>query len=193
MNTTRTADKNNIETLKVGNYLGLYKKDGWEWAQRPNASACVGILPILSPPDLSPTTQILLVEQYRIPCQKYVIEIPAGLVGDEEAFQDESLSECAARELLEETGYKAGQIHPLITSPTSAGMTPEITHLYAATQLEKVSEGGGIGNEKITVHSIALDELTAWLSTQEHLEKLIDSKIHASLWLAQQKGLLTAP
>lgn len=189
MSTTRSE----IETLGVGNYLGLYKKDGWEWAQRPNASACVGILPILLTPKLSPTTQLLLVEQYRIPCQKHVIEIPAGLVGDEEAFQDESLLECATRELLEETGYKAGHMHPLIASPTSAGMTPEITHLYAATQLEKVSEGGGIGEENITVHSIALDELTAWLSAQESLGKLIDFKIHASLWLAQQKGLLTAP
>ncbi len=173
-----------IETLGEGQYLSLYKQDGWEWVKRPHSTACVGILPIL------PNHNIILIEQYRVPCQQVVIEIPAGLVGDDEAFQNESLAECAGRELVEETGYRANSITPLIASPTSAGMTPEITHLFAATDLQKVSDGGGVEGENIQVHLVSLDELEPWLAEQVQADKLIDFKIHVCLWLANQKGLL---
>ena len=35
-------------TLSEGNYLGLYERDGWEFADRPNATGVVGILPLTS-------------------------------------------------------------------------------------------------------------------------------------------------
>ncbi|MGB0992961.1 MAG: NUDIX hydrolase [Akkermansiaceae bacterium] len=161
-------------------YLGLYEKDGWFWAERPNSKACVGILPITDDGEL------VLVEQLRIPVDTKVIEIPAGLYGDEESFADESLADCAARELLEETGYRAETITHLIGSPTSAGMTPEITHLFSATGLTRETAGGGVDGENILVHHAPLDNLTAWLRDKETNGYLIDFKIHAALWLTQQ-------
>ena len=173
-----------IRTLAEGKFLGLYVDGTWEYAKRPNSTACIAILPILGNGD------IVLIEQFRVPTQKNVIEIPAGLVGDEEAFKDESLAETAGRELIEETGYKADTITPLIGSPTSAGMTPEITHIFAGTNLTKVSEGGGVAGENITTHIVPFTELSTFLSEKENAGCLIDFKIHAALWLASQQGLL---
>ncbi|NIP94886.1 MAG: NUDIX hydrolase, partial [Akkermansiaceae bacterium] len=64
----------------------------------------------------------------------------------------EPLEETARRELLEETGYRAGRLELLLSSPTSPGMTPEITHLYLATHLRREGDGGGVGGENILVH-----------------------------------------
>lgn len=173
------------KTIAEGKYLGLYSLDDWEFADRPNATGVVGILPITN------DGQLVLIEQYRIPVQSRVIEIPAGLVGDEEEFQDESLADCAARELLEETGYRAGVITPLLSGPTSPGMTPEITHLFAATKLTRETEGGGNDSEDITVHHVAITELFAWLDQKQSEGHLLDSKIHAAMFLAQQYALIT--
>jgi len=161
--------------LYESKWLGLYRKGHWDYARRPNSDACVGILAITD------QDEILLVEQFRIPVGKKVIEIPAGLVGDEPEFQGESLADSAARELLEETGYRAGFIRLAISSPTSAGMTPETTHLFHATQLTRENEGGGTAGENIVVHKIPLGELRNFLSEKESSGFLIDFKIHAAL------------
>jgi NAD+ synthase (glutamine-hydrolysing) len=42
-----------------------------------------------------------------------VIEMPAGLVGDEPGQEEESFESAARRELLEETGYEAASLEPL--------------------------------------------------------------------------------
>ncbi len=166
------------ETLFETRWLGLYRIGRWDFVRRPNSDAAVGILAI------TPDDEIVLVEQFRIPMQRRVIEVPAGLVGDEPEFAGESLAATAGRELLEETGYRAGSIVPLIGSPTSSGMTSEITHLFHATDLVRESEGGGVGGEDILVHHVPLAGLRDWLAGQEAVGKLVDLKILAALWLA---------
>lgn len=168
----------NTETLFETRWLGLYRIGRWDFVRRPNSDAAVGVLAV------TPDGGVVLIEQFRFPVQKAVIEIPAGLVGDEEEFRGEALAATAGRELLEETGYRAGTIRPLIASPTSPGMTSEITHLFYATDLVKESEGGGVGNEDIRVHVVPLADLREWLKEREAAGFLIDFKIHASLWAA---------
>jgi ADP-ribose pyrophosphatase len=166
------------ETLFETRWLGVYRIGDWDFVRRPNSDAAVGILAI------TPEQEIILVEQFRIPMQRHVIEVPAGLVGDEPEFTGESLATTAGRELLEETGYRAGSVVPLIASPTSAGMTSEFTHLFHATDLVREHDGGGIGGENITVHHVPLSGLREWLAAQEAAGKLVDFKIHSALWLA---------
>jgi ADP-ribose pyrophosphatase len=168
----------NPETLFKSRWLGLYRIGTWDFVRRPHSDAAVGILAV------TPEDEIILVEQYRIPMQSLVIEVPAGLVGDEPEFVGESLAESAGRELLEETGYRAGTIVPLIASPTSAGMTSETTHLFHATDLTRETQGGGVAGENITVHHVPLSGLRDWLREQEAAGKLVDFKILAALWLA---------
>lgn len=162
-------------TLYESKWLGLYRIGRWDFVRRPNSDACVGILATTD------AGEIILIEQFRIPVGKIVIEIPAGLVGDEEEFRGESLSSTAGRELLEETGYRAGSVELLLASPTSAGMTPELTHLFHATDLVKETEGGGNEFENITVHIIPITGLRAFFSEKQAQGCLIDFKIHASL------------
>jgi len=105
-------------------------------------------------------------------------------VGDEEEFKGEAISETARRELLEETGYHAGKIEPLIVSPTSAGMTSEFTHLFLATDLEKQGVGGGTGSEDIKIHLVPRNSLRTWLREKQQAGHALDFKIHAALWSA---------
>jgi ADP-ribose pyrophosphatase len=167
-----------LETLFETRWLRLHRIGHWDFVVRPHSEHCVGILAI------TPEREIILVEQFRIPIQKRVIEIPAGIVGDEEEHRGEPLAETARRELLEETGYRAGKIEKLLSTPTSAGMTSEFIHLYQATELTRETKGGGTGAEDITVHHISLTGLRGWLRDQEAAGKVIDFKIHAALWLA---------
>lgn len=162
-------------TLYESKWLGLYRIGHWDFARRPNSDACVGILAITD------SGEIVLVEQFRIPVGKRVIEIPAGLVGDEEEHRGESLADTAARELMEETGHRAARVEPILSSPTSAGMTPEFTHLFLATGLSRETEGGGTSGEDITVHHVPLAELREFLDGKISEGHAVDFKIHAAL------------
>lgn len=176
--------RRNIRTLAEGAFLGLYASGHWEYAARANSTGAVGVLPVTDSGD------IILVEQFRIPVATRVIEIPAGIAGDEDAFSGESLAETAARELLEETGYRAGQVDPLMTSPTSAGMTSEMVSLFIARELTREHEGGGTQQEDILVHRVPLTQLDAWLIEQQANGLMVDLKIHACLYLAIQQGFI---
>ena len=166
------------ELLYESRWLRLERIGHWDFVRRPHSDCCVGILAI------TPDDEIILVEQFRIPVGAPVIEIPAGIVGDEDEHRGESLAATAARELLEETGYRAGQMRLLLATPTSAGMTPEMIHLFHATDLVQEHAGGGVASEQITVHHVPLAGLDAWLADQQAAGKLIDFKIHAALRLA---------
>jgi ADP-ribose pyrophosphatase len=166
------------EKLFETRWLALYRIGRWDFVRRPQSENCVGILAI------TPENEIILVEQFRIPMQKRVIEIPAGIVGDEPEFLGESFAATAARELLEETGYRAGSVTPLIASPTSAGMTSEYIHLFHAKDLVREHDGGGVDGEDIIVHHVPVSGLRAWLAAREEEGLIVDFKIHAALWLA---------
>lgn len=170
-------DANATETIShyEGRYLSLRERDGWEFATRPNATGVVGIFATTK------AGEVIFVEQFRCPVQARVIEICAGLVGDEEEFSGESLADCAKRELLEETGYECADLSHLLSSPTSAGMADETTHLFYAKDCTKIACGGGVGDEDIVTHVIPLGDVPAFLASAEKRGLLIDFKIHACL------------
>ena len=117
----------------------------WEYAERLNSPAGIVIIAV------TPEDRLLLTEQYRVPMQKNVIELPAGLAGDEQYGGEESV-EAARRELREETGYEAAQWEQLMGGPTSPGLSNEVVIFFRGRNLRKVCSGGGTGDEKIHVH-----------------------------------------
>ena len=164
-------------TRYQGRYLSLVERDGWEFTTRPNAHAVAVLVA---------TTQdhcLLLVEQFRKPVNAKVLELPAGLVGDQDD-PNEPILEAAGRELIEETGYQAEKLEMMIQCPSSAGMTDEIISFVRASGLKKVGPGGGDESEDIEVHAIPLDKADDWLKQRAIDGKPLDPKIYAALhWL----------
>ena len=166
------------EILYDGNYIRILREGHWEFVQRNNCTGIVVILP------LTTAGETIFVEQYRIPVAKPVIEFPAGLVGDT-SDTHEPLEQAAARELEEETGYRAGKLVQLVSGCASAGLSSEILTFFKATGLEKVSSGGGDDTESIITHLVPLAEAHQWLAAKGRDENvIIDLKVYAGLdWL----------
>jgi ADP-ribose pyrophosphatase len=142
-----------FKILYTGKFIRVLQQGKWEFVERPKTSGIVAILAITD------AREIVLVEQERIPVQSRVIEIPAGLAGDVVGAENEELAEAARRELLEETGYEAGQMEFLTKGPPSAGLSTEVVTFFRARGLKKVAVGGGDESEDIKVHLVPLAEI----------------------------------
>jgi ADP-ribose pyrophosphatase len=164
-------------TLYEGRYLTLAERDRWEFVTRSNARCVVALVA------LTADNEIVLVEQYRKPVDAFVIEIPAGLVGDL-ADPDEPILLAAARELEEETGFVSPRMRHLVDCPSSAGMSDEVISFVLAEDLDRVGPGGGDAIENIEVHVVSLDEVDDWLVRQLSAGKRLDPKVYSALyWL----------
>lgn len=172
------TDSVDNKTLHQGRFLSLVSQNGWEFASRVGSTGVVAIIACTA------DDEVLLIEQFRPPVGKIVIEIPAGLAGDIAGSESEAFAEAAHRELLEETGYAAASMRELQTGPSSAGLTDELITFFEATGLTKEHEGGGDDSESITVHKVPRADLRAWLAEQAASGKLIDPKIAAALWMS---------
>ena len=88
--------------------------------------------------------QIVLMHQYRFAADEDLWELPAGTVnGKEEGnrmVQTESPEACAARELLEETGYEAGRVRKIAECFAMPGTSDEIIYVFFATELTERSQ-----------------------------------------------------
>ncbi len=167
-----TADKVLAETK----FLRFVERNGWSFIERTTSN---GVVCIIARTD---DNQIILVEQFRPPVDCNVIELPAGLSGDVAGLENEPLEQAARRELLEETGYQAGQMTRLTDTASSPGLTNETVTFFLAEQLEKVAAGGGDASEDITVHEVPIDQIDDWLLSAQTASKLVDARVYAGLY-----------
>jgi ADP-ribose pyrophosphatase len=172
---TTMSDRILVETK----FLRCIDRDGWFFVERPNASGVVTVVPVTN------DRRIVLVEQFRPPVARNVIELPAGLVGDEPGRGGEALEAAAHRELLEETGYDARRLIPIAACATSPGVVNEVANFFLATDLVKTGDGGGVVGENIRVHEVPLAEAGAWLSERAAAGLLISAKVYAGLYFAE--------
>jgi ADP-ribose pyrophosphatase len=140
---------------------GTFATGEREWVEAPAAVAIVAY----------DDEQVYLVRQAREAIGRDdMLEIPAGLMD----VEGESPLDTARRELEEETGFEASEWIEATSYFSSAGMTDEVTHVFLATGLKKVSDvEDGI-------------ELVTWPLDQ--IDGLIDANPDAStliglLWL----------
>ena len=162
-------------TLAEGKRVRLVRRGEWEYVTRKSVSGIVGIVAVTD------DGKLLLVEQFRPPVGKSVIELPAGLAGDEAGHEQEDLAAAARRELLEETGYEAAAMEWVAEGVPSAGITDEIITMFRATGLKKTGKGEGDGSEQITLHEVAVDEVPQWLERKCREGLLVDLKVYSGL------------
>jgi ADP-ribose pyrophosphatase len=164
-----------IQTLHETKYLKLVSAGKWQWVSRPNPVVCIA--------GLTDDGKVLLIEQFRTPVDARVIELPAGLVGDEPGSASEPLVEAARRELLEETGFEAEELTQAFVGVTSAGLTDETTTFFIASGLRQINKATGSGDEQIEQHLVPLNEVFAWLASRQRDGRLVDGRVIAGLYL----------
>ena len=156
------------ETVWQGRFIAAKKQGKWEYVSRTRGVSAAVIVAV-------DEGHVLLVEQYRVPVGARCVELPAGLVGDEEAGEEAAAA--AIRELEEETGYRAARMVDLGRFHASPGMSSEGFTLLRAEGLERVSEGGGVEGEEIEVHRVKLEEVPAFLAAKRAAGRAMDAKL----------------
>lgn len=112
-------------------------------------------------------TEILLVRQYRHPVRRFLWEIPAGLRDQ----AGEPAEECARRELLEETGHRAGAMTPLTTVATSPGGSDELITLFLTMAPEPDTSFSGTGEAEERLME------AAWFPLSEALAAVAEGRM----------------
>jgi len=135
----------------------------WDFIAHKGAAAVVPVLP---------DGRIIMVRQYRNALERYTLELPAGAVD----AVDESKEICAARELEEETGYRAGKLEWLINLNTTVAFCNELIGIYLATDLKKTYQHLD-ENEYVDVEFCELSELLDMIYTG----KITDGKTIAGI------------
>ncbi|HVM22644.1 MAG TPA: NUDIX hydrolase [Sphingomicrobium sp.] len=156
------------EVMWEGKYIRAMKRGQWEFVSRTNDIQAVVILAEYD-------GKVILIEQPRIGPGRRCLELPAGLVGDEDA--DATVESTAVKELEEETGFTADRIERLGDFYASPGMLSESFTLVRAHGVRRVGEGGGDENEDIRVHLVARQEIPAFAAQMRERGFGIDVKL----------------
>jgi ADP-ribose pyrophosphatase len=142
------------EVMWAGKYVRVLKRGKWEFASRTNNINAVVILAEYD-------GKVILIDQPRVPPDCRCIELPAGLVGDEDT--DATVETTAVKELEEETGFTAERVERLGDFYASPGMLSESFTLVRAHGVRRIGEGGGDENEDINVHLVERSEIANFI------------------------------
>jgi len=174
------------ETTYCGKYLRLIYKHFrtarghtgiWEMVERTNIfnNGAVVVIPVTK------NKELILERHWRIPLESSVIQFPAGL-SDREG---ESEEETARRELLEETGYKANELIPIIITPECSVLTStEVNHFFAP-DVEYVGMQRADTAEEIEVVKIPIHQTSDFLLNLPEGTRL-DLRVPGILWIMEK-------
>lgn len=139
----------------------------WDFIGHKGAAAVVAV---------NEEGKLLMVRQYRNALDRETLEIPAG------GLEGEPTDVAAARELEEETGFRAGKMELLISIYTTVAFCNEKIDIYLATDLTP-SKQHLDEDEFINVEIYDIEELTQMIYDC----KIQDSKTVAALMAYKNK------
>ncbi len=135
------------ESPRTGIAHPFYRIDSSDW---------VNVIPLTS------DRELVMIRQYRHGSREITLEIPGGLVDE-----GESPSEAAARELLEETGYRAASLERIGVVNPNPALFGNTCHTFLARDAEPVADTRGVGLEEIVVELLPVADLHARLRAGE--------------------------
>lgn len=157
-----------VEVPWRGKFIEVRRQGRWEYAGRTRSIRAAVVLAL-------DDDHVILVEQYRVPIGRRCLELPAGLIGDHDA--GDTVVTAAARELEEETGYRAARLEELGEFWSSPGMVSESFTLVRASGLARVGDGGGVDGEDIAVHRVPVAEVPGFVAERRAAGVAIDVKL----------------
>jgi ADP-ribose pyrophosphatase len=164
-----TADENApVQTMWGGRYISALKRGRWEYVSRTGSTNAVVIL-------AEHDGKVILIEQYRVPVGGRCLELPAGLVGDED--EHATVEETAVNELEEETGFTCERVERLGEFHSSPAMVAESFRLVRAVGVRRIGEGGGNEHEDITVHLVAREDIPSFIQQRRDAGTAVDVKL----------------
>jgi len=166
INSRMTLHKGRVFELVNENYtLENGVAADMDFIQHPGA---VAVVPMLNQED------VILIKQYRHAVREFIWEIPAGTIDSQESPMG-----CARRELIEETGYSAGEWHKLGEITPLPGYSDERIHIFLASNL-KPAEQNLDKDEMLSVHRLQFKAAVQMILTGE----IQDGKTISGLFLA---------
>lgn len=180
-----------IKTEKVfeGKFINVFRKifitksgkEGiWEYVKSSNPNKC-GVIIFA----LTKNKEVILERIFRVPQNDYVIELPAGAADT----SIETTAQAAKRELLEETGFLAEKITPILSAVAEPGLAKLKLIYFFASDVEYIGQQKCDEEEEIEVIKIPLDELVDFVIEQSKTNKVEDN-ILSILPILQKKKLI---
>jgi ADP-ribose pyrophosphatase len=157
-----------VELMWEGKFVRALRRGKWEYASRARDIRAVVILAEYE-------GKVILVDQPRVPPDCRCLELPAGLVGDNDA--NATVESTAVAELEEETGFTAERVERLGEFYASPGMLSEGFTLVRAHGVRKIGEGGGDENEDINVHLVARADIANFMEQKRAEGFGMDAKL----------------
>lgn len=156
-------------------------KGVWESVERTNTEGRGAVIIVA----VTKEGDLILEKNWRAPIEAYVVQFPAGLMdipGEDEA-------ETARRELLEETGYTAKELIPVMSVPLTPAMASTHAMHYYAPDVEYSGHPTGKDIEEIEVVKVKLSHVQDYLLNLPPGVEL-DLRVPGILWVMQQRKMI---
>ena len=153
----------------------------WETVERKNVYGEGAVVVVA----LTGERGLILERNWRAALESYVVQFPAGLTDKE----GESREDAARRELLEETGYAAAELIPIVSVPLCPVLTAtKATHFFAPG-VRLVGGQRMDAAEEIEVVEVPVAQVDDYLLNLPD-DTALDLRVPGILWTLERKGLL---
>ena len=146
------------ESPQDGTLHPFYRIDSVDW---------VNVVPVTA------KDEVVMVKQYRHGLREITLEIPGGMVDPGEEPETAAL-----RELLEETGYRAGEVRSLGNVNPNPALFGNRLHTFVARDCELVTEVANDEREETVVELVSREKLRELVSAGKVDHALVLAALH---------------